>query len=119
MSSLPALIAVAALAASGGQEAPDAGQPSTGPASLKFVAKDPMLGEAIYGIDAIDGLARAYGQRQAADVAAGLRTVWYSCPAAPVMDGGSRVTFEFVAGRKYELVCRSGQEAEIRAADNC
>lgn len=120
MSSLSSLLVVSALAAAGGPATPPAEQrPPSGPASLSFVSKDQVLVGTVYGIAAIDAQPQAYGQRLSANVSAGRRTVWYSCPNAPQMSGGSRITFDFVAGRHYKLVCQSTMDAMIRSEDEC
>ena len=120
MSSLISLLIVSALAAAGGPAPPPAEQPpSSGPASLTFVSKDAVLVGTVYGIDAIDAQPRAYGQRVSADVLAGHRTVWYSCPNASPMSDGSRISFDFVAGQRYELVCQAAKGAVIRPVEGC
>ena len=87
-------------------------------ATLSFAERDRLFVGTVYGIDAIDGERRVFAQRLATDVAPGLRTVWYSCPGAPTMVGGSRLTFEFAPGAHYQLACRDGQ-AEVRETDGC
>ena len=111
MGPFPMLIAAAFTTASA---APPAG-PAAQTASLAFVADTPYVGAA-YGIEALDGHRRVYGERLAADVAAGHRTVAYVCPAASGGDT-AQLGFDFEPGRRYELVCRAGQPAVIRAAD--
>jgi len=117
MNSLSALLFASALA--GGQAAPAPQQPQTEQASLYFVAKGQILVGTLYGIDSIDASQSVFGKRTIAKVLAGRRTVWYSCPNAPQMAGGSRLTFNFVAGHQYELVCEPGKEAAIRQSDEC
>jgi hypothetical protein len=114
MSIASALVVAAAFAAT----APMSPQ-GAGPATLTFHSEGQLLAGSVYGLDAIDEQTRFFGQRLSAEVAAGHRTVRYSCPTAPAMDGGSRLTFDFIPGGKYELVCRSGQAAEIRRTDDC
>lgn len=122
MSSLSGLLvvfAVSAVAATGGQTEPAPPQQSSEVASVTFVSEAQMLTGITYGIDAVDGQPRAFGPRLAVEVAAGLRTVWYSCPDEPQMKDGSRITFNFVGGRQYELACRPGKDAVIRPSDDC
>lgn len=119
MGSLSSLLVVSALAAAGGQAPPAPSQQSSEPASVSFVAEDLALAGIAYGIDAVDALPRVFGDRLSTHVSAGNRTVWYSCPNAPRVEGGSHLTFNFVGGRRYELVCRHGQDAEIRPSDEC
>lgn len=119
MSGLSSLLVVSVLAVAGGQEKSVSQPPSPKQASLSFVSESQVLAGMVYGIDAIDAQTRIFGQRLAANISAGRRTVWYSCPNAPQMTGGSRLTFDFEAGRRYQLVCRTGKDAEIRLSDEC
>ncbi len=119
MSSLSSLLVVSALAAAGSPTMPSEQHPASEPATLSFLAKDQVLVGTVYGIDAIDAQPRAYGQRLSANISAGRRTVWYSCPNAPQMADGSRLSFDFVAGGRYTLVCQPEKEAVIRSADDC
>ena len=93
-----------------GGPAAAAGAPAA-PASLDFVSDARVVG-ARYGIDAIDGQARVYGQRASARVAPGRRDVAYVCPGA---EGVSRLSYTFEAGRTYALACTAGQVAEVRS----
>jgi hypothetical protein len=93
--------------------------PAAPTATLQFVDKDMPLAGISYGIDFIDGNRNAFGQRVSTAVPAGTRTVWYTCPGEAPMSSGSRLSFDFKAGERYELVCRTGQDALIRRADNC
>lgn len=106
-----ALLASAAASAAG----PEAPQPAT----LTFVAPYSALVGNAFGIDAIDSLPLVMDQRHEMQLESGLRTVWYSCPGEAAPQYGSRTSFAFEAGKMYELVCRAGQEATIREADNC
>ena len=120
MSSLSILVLVFALAtASGPTTAPNEQRPSSGPATLSFVSRDQMLVGTVYGISAIDAQPQAYGKLLSANVSAGHRTVWYSCPNAPQLSGRSAIEFDFVAGHRYELVCQPTKRAMIRPADEC
>jgi hypothetical protein len=114
MASFSILIVAAALAVTG-QTSPVKSDANA--AGLTFVSESHMLEGTAYGLDAIDSQPRLFGQRFTADVVAGKRTVWYSCPTAPQVTGGSRLTFDFEAGHSYELVCQPGQEAVIRPSD--
>ena len=96
-------------AAAAGAPAAPASAPA--PASLDFVSDARVVG-ARYGIDAIDGQARVYGQRASARVAPGRRDVAYVCPGA---EGVSRLSYTFEAGRTYALACTAGQVAEVRS----
>ena len=96
-------------AAAAGVPAATASAPA--PASLDFVSDARVVG-ARYGIDAIDGQARVYGQRASARVAPGRRDVAYVCPGA---EGVSRLSYTFEAGRTYALACTAGQVAEVRS----
>ena len=119
MSSLASLLFVSALAAIGGQSTPASQSPQPQQASLSFVSQDQILAGITYGIDAIDAQPQVFGRRLSANVSAGQKTIWYSCPNEPQVAGGSRITFDFKAGSRYELVCRSGKDAEIRSSDEC
>ena len=96
-------------AAAAGAPAAPASAPA--PASLDFVSDARVVG-ARYGIDALDGRARVYGQRASARVAPGRRDVAYVCPGA---EGVSRLSYTFEAGRTYALACTAGQVAEVRS----
>ena len=96
-------------AAAAGVPAATASAPA--PASLDFVSDARVVG-ARYGIDAIDGQARVYGQRASARVEPGRRDVAYVCPGA---EGVSRLSYTFEAGRTYALACTAGQVAEVRS----
>ncbi len=120
MSSLSILVFVSALAtASGPTTAPTEQRTSSGPATLSFVSKDQMLVGTVYGISAIDAQPQAYGKLLSTNVLAGHRTVWYSCPNTAQVSGRSVIEFDFVAGRRYELVCQPTKSAMIRPADDC
>jgi hypothetical protein len=120
MSSLSIVLVVSALSATSGQATPSAEQQlSSGQASLSFVSKDQVLVGTVYGIAAIDAQPRVYGQHLSANVSAGQRTVWYSCPNSPQASNGSNITFDFVAGHQYELVCQPAEGAMIRLAEKC
>jgi len=116
MTTISILIASAVLAAS--QPVVPANQ-ETNTATLKFVSENRILLGTAYGLDAIDARPRGFGQRLSADLTAGQRTVWYSCPNSPQVGGGSRITFNFESGHSYELVCQAGKEAVIRQTDEC
>lgn len=118
MSSPLSLLAFAALATTVQSDLLLA-KPSPPEASLSFVSKDQTLLGVVYGIDAVDAQPRVYGQRLSASVSAGKRTAWYSCPNEPQMSGSSRITFDFVAGQHYELICQTGKAAVIRSQDDC
>ncbi len=117
MARLSALVVATVLAASG-TTAPSAPE-NAGPATLRFMSESSILVETAYGIDAIDDQARWFEQRIKSEVMAGQHTVWFSCPGAPTMQGGSRITHTFEAGQHYELVCGDGVEPTIRKSDDC
>lgn len=119
MGSFPMLIVALALALAGGGPAAAPGKPVADTAKLTFVSGHSLLPDTAGGLDAIDALPRVYGQRGEAEFTAGQRTVWYSCPGAPPMSGGSRLTYTFEAGHRYELVCQEGRDAVIRQSDEC
>ena len=114
MGSLLSLLVVSALAATAPGTA--TGQPATQPgeARLQYVAPFQPLAGISYGMTAVDGQPLILGQRVGTQVASGFRTVWYSCPDDP--QGSNSQGFDFKAGQTYELVCRDGQQAEIREA---
>jgi hypothetical protein len=116
MSSLLSLLVVSAFAAITPGTATS--QPTTQPeeAVLQYVAPFQALAGISYGMTAVDNRALILDQRTTARVASGLRTVSFSCPNASSLAGGSQLRFNFKAGQAYELVCREGQPAEIRAA---
>lgn len=120
MSSLSILLVVSALAASGNPATtPTEQRLPFGSASLSFVSKDKMLVGTVYGISAVDAQSQAYGKLLSTNVLAGHRTVWYSCPNVPQSSDGSRISFDFVAGGHYELVCQPSKGAVIRSVDEC
>lgn len=67
-----------------------------------------------YGLIAIDSHRLDPDQKLQAYVAQGRRTVSYACPDVITMDGPARLTYEFVAGATYELVCGKNGAAQIR-----
>ncbi|HST29030.1 MAG TPA: hypothetical protein VLK26_11760 [Rudaea sp.] len=87
------------------------------PATLSFNSQTQVLDGYVYGIDAIDGQEFGFGQKLSAAVAAGHRTVQYSCPSSHNGSGKSSLAFDFLPGRKYQLVCNTGADAEIQPAD--
>ena len=105
-----AILALATSAAHG-----NANQDS--PATLSFNSQTQVLDGFVYGIEAIDGQAFGFGQKLSAEVAAGHRTVQYACPSTLDGIGKSSLAFDFVPGRKYELICNAGADAEIRPVD--
>lgn len=109
------ILAAAAMAAA--QPAPE---PAGDSASLVFVAPfRSTLAGSLYGLEAIDAAPRVYARRTSTEVAAGERTVWYACPGEAPMAGDTRITFDFEAGHRYELVCQAGMAAQIRQAEGC
>lgn len=116
MSALVLLAAAAAISFAGqGTMPPD----QRSPARLEFVSEHRVLIGAAYGLDAIDGQPRYFGQRAAAEIPPGQRTILYSCPNAPDTGNASSLTYTFKPGHLYELVCRGGKEAVIRQSDDC
>jgi len=113
MSSFFGLLVVSAITATA--PGPSVAQPAPQPrnAVLQYVAPFQALAGISYGLTAVDGQPLILDQRVTTHVDPGVRTVWYSCPNA---SGGSRLSFDFQAGQIYELVCREGHPAEIRAA---
>ena len=88
-------------------------------ASLRFVSQSALPVEIFQGLTAVDKRSLILDQRASTRIASGTRTVFYICPDQPQPAGGSRLSFDFQAGQAYELVCRAGQQAEIRPAQNC
>lgn len=107
-------IAAIGLVAAGGPAA--AVESTDEAASLAFVSDNQVLVGISYGLDAIDARPRLFGERVAAHLAPGERTVRYSCPGAP---DSSALTFNFEAGQRYQLVCQAGKDAVIRKSDQC
>ncbi|HET9775960.1 MAG TPA: hypothetical protein VFP77_05290 [Gemmatimonadaceae bacterium] len=105
MSALAVLIAATLTSAAAAQQDSNA--------TLSFNSQTWVPSGYAYGIEAIDNEERGSGLRLTADIGAGHKTIWYSCPGTP--EGA--LTFDFEAGRKYELVCNAGVEAEIRSVD--
>ena len=114
MSAAPLFLLLAA-AASTGVDSPNPEAPP-GQAKLMFQTGSQPFVSPSAGIDGIDSQRTVYGERLSADLSSGRRTVWYTCPDQPAMEGGSRMTFDFEAGEVYELVCHAGGGAEIRPA---
>ena len=92
--------------------------PAARPATLTFDTRGNVLAGISYGIDAVDSRATFLGDRRETRVAAGLRTVSYSCPADDGSTRGGHITFNFDEGSAYRLSCRHG-EAEVIRADSC
>lgn len=84
-------------------------------AMVSFNSKNSIMAGGLYGITAVDEQPQTFGKRTSVAVAAGQRTIWYACPFGP----RSKLTQDFTAGAKYELVCRPGQLAEIKRIDEC
>ena len=116
------VVAIALLASALSTAAPDApvGQATAQArdASLSYVSES-LLPEIFNGITAVDNRSLIFEQRTNTRVTSGLRTVSYICPNESGSAGGSRISFYFQAGQAYELVCRAGQKAQIRAAQRC
>jgi hypothetical protein len=88
-------------------------------ASLHYVSRRVIPVGASYGIMAVDGQAPILDERAGARIASGLHTVGYYCPDQSQAAGGTRLSFNFQAGQAYELICRAGQQAEIRTLEGC
>jgi hypothetical protein len=116
MSSLFSLLAVSVLAATAPNTSTSQPTTQSSDALLQYVAPFQALAGISYGMTAVDSQPLILDQKVTTRVASGLRTVWYSCPNEAQMSGGSRLSFNFKAGQAYELVCRDGQQAEIRTA---
>lgn len=120
---MTAVAAIALLLSSLGVAPPGAamGQPvpQTREASLHYVSGNVIAMGISYGITAVDGQAPILDKRESARIASGLHTVGYYCANESRTAGGAWLSFNFQAGRAYELVCRPGQQAEIRALEAC
>ncbi len=88
---------------------------ASGSATVSFNSKSAIMTGGLYGITAVDAQPQTFGNRASVAVAAGQRTIWYACPFGP----RSKLTQDFAAGAKYELVCKPGQLAEIKRIDEC
>ena len=88
-------------------------------ASLSYVSESLLPVGIFYGMTAVDNRPLILDQRENARITSGLRTIFYACPNEPRSAASSRLSFNFQAGQTYELVCRAGQPAEIRAAERC
>ena len=109
-------LAIAAIGLAAACEATAAVKSTENTASLAFVSENQVLVGTAYGLDAVDSRPRLFGERVAAHLAPGERTVWYSCPGSR---DSSALTFNFKAGQRYQLVCQVGKDAVIRKADEC
>ena len=117
MSMLANAVFAAAVAASGTSPAPSgAGEPKD--ATLRFVSSEAALVGISFGMNAVDDRALLLDQRTSTHLAAGRRTIWFSCPNEPALKDGSRISFDFEPGKRYALSCGSGQ-AQIREDENC
>lgn len=116
MSSLLGFLVVSALASTAPSTSTSQPTTQSQDALLQYVAPFQALTGISHGMTAVDSQPLILDQRAATRVTSGLRTVWYFCPNESRMTGGSRLSFNFKAGQRYELVCRDGQQAEIRAA---
>lgn len=103
-----------AVAAAAPPPAPGPSEPQLQNASLHYVPLLASTGHTVEGIMSVDDQTLGVGQRINADVASGFRTVAYHCPNEA---GISHLSFDFKSGQTYELVCRMGQQAEIRATE--
>lgn len=114
MRTYKALLAVAAVASVASPV--EAAQTSTsGSATLSFNSSSEHLAGSLYGVIAVDEQRQEFGKRASVLVAAGRRTIWYSCPIGP----SSKLTQDFAADAKYELICKPGQLPEIKRIDEC
>lgn len=111
-----AFAAACVAAVPGAGAAPDT---TRAPATLQFRSQAGALAGISFGIDAVDARRNVLGERLQAQVAAGHRTIRYSCPNEAAPRDGSRISFDFEAGASYTLTCRAGGEAEIRRTDDC
>ena len=110
MSMLATAVFAAALAATGSTS-------QSQDATLSFVASGSPLVGISFGMSAVDGRTLVLDQRTSTQLAAGRRTIWYSCPNEAGMQGA--LSFDFEPGTRYELACRNGLPAQIRAAEGC
>jgi hypothetical protein len=88
---------------------------TSGSATLSFNSNSENLAGSLYGVTAVDERPQAFGKRANVVIAAGRRTISYSCPIGP----SSKLTQDFAAGTKYELICKPGQLPEIKRVDEC
>ena len=119
MSTVALVVLASALLAADRDASPAHLDEQQGDAALGFIAGDTALTGVSFGLTAVDGQSLLWNQRTNTYVASGRRTIWYACPGAEQMSGGSRLTFDFDPGQQYVLVCRSGEEALIRISDGC
>lgn len=84
------------------------------PVSLKFVSQATALDGSVFGIHAVDGQTLPFGQQSSLEFSAGHRVVHYTCPGGAFDASGSELSFEFEAGKQYELVCSISAPAMIR-----
>ena len=118
MSMLATAVIAAAIATFGGANIPSQKPSETPAATLHFVAANSTLAGISFGMNAVDGRTLLLDQRTNTQLAAGRRTIWYSCPNEPAAQVGA-LTFDFAPGTRYELTCRSGLGAQIRVAEGC
>ena len=118
MSMLATAMFAAAIVSAGGTNAPV--NPNSDPqgATLRFVSSGAVLAGISFGMNSVDGRMLVLDQRTSTHLAGGRQTIWYSCPNEPTLQDAA-VTFDFVPGKRYELVCRSGQAAQVRIAEGC
>jgi hypothetical protein len=111
---LKTLLAAVVIASAGSSV--EAAQTATaGSATLAFNSHGDILAGSIYGITAVGERPQAFGNRTNVVVAAGRRTISYSCPIGPQ----ATLTQDFSADTKYELICKPGQLPEIKRVDEC
>ena len=119
MSMLATALFAASLATVSGASAPAPATSAPQDATLRFVAAKSVLAGISFGMNTVDGRPLLLDQRTSIQLGAGRRTIWYSCPNEPMSAQGSPITIDVKAGTRYELVCRAGQQAQIRAAKGC
>lgn len=82
--------------------------PAYGVANVRF--RQPRSRWNRIGVDAIDVQSRVFGQRLAADLVAGQRTVWYSCRNTPTPRGSSRLTHDLQDRQRCELCAKPARK---------
>jgi hypothetical protein len=112
--SVLATAAFAALATIGATGSPSQTAAVSRDATLNFVSSNSVLAGISFGMNAVDGRSLLLDQRTSTRLAAGRRTIWYSCPGAQ----GGAISFDFAPETRYELSCGS-LGAQIRVAEGC
>ena len=85
--------------------------PSEGYAKLTVVGH-PDFPEEEFGINGV-GDPFQFKARQTIYIAKGRRSFWYGCPGFVYTDSGPSISYRFIGGESYELVCSNVVDGRV------